>query len=332
MILVYVATVFALKFPGGTPNEFVGALAQSTRQNVVMSQGTPQPVSKVAFQDATLTEMARALRAQAGHAIMPGSEMVLSDQLLPYERVTGGGFQNAPGNHVRVSFEGIQNFKGYEKAKVDFVDFTANKTNTFKTEKDQALQLQRIRSSDRKISVHWFYAEAPLYVDVKDLPELDLYQWIAKAEGAKLAITEKAYDFQLDPDQVRNRAIATLTKLMSASKDEYDQGGYRFRIACLKLLTQSQIKEALATPYSSIKIELRDGTPFANLAVARIREMEKRQSTYGPNTRASQAAVGLLPRIDTDRPAYLFMDAKFYTRMEVPYIGPDGKREVARLS
>jgi len=74
-----------------------------------------------------------------------------------------------------------------------------------------------------------------------------------------------------------------------------------------------------------VRVQLRPGSPLANLAVGRIRDLEKLQKTYADGTRASKAAVGLLDRVDSNRSAFLIMDAKFYTRLEVPVLDQNGR-------
>jgi|GEM_PF-3452489 len=337
MITFLLASAFAVNFPGGTPNAFAEALAGGTQQNVVLSQGESQAVPKVAFENADLTEMARAIRSQTDHAILPGSDLVLSDQMLAKSLVTGGGFLRDP-SQKRVPGEPVVNFESIQlarrskiaRAPANFIalpaEAIANGLVTYKTEKADALQLQTLDGPFSKpVKFHWIYAETPIFVQVKGLPELDFMKWVAKATGARLVSSGKDYDFTLDPVVVRNRAVATLNRLSIDSGDQDEQKTYKFRIACLGSLTPGEVSEALTTPYAQVRVQLRPGSPLANLAVGRIRDLEKLQKTYADGTRASKAAVGLLDRVDSNRSAFLIMDAKFYTRLEVPVLDQNGR-------
>ena len=332
MTSLLIAAAFAVQFPGGTPNAFTAALAEGTKQNVLLTQGDAVNVAKTSFETDDLTEMARAIRNQTAHAIMPGVDLILSDQLLPKKRVTGGGFLRDPKNsRPIVNFEHIQRpARSPEAVSVKLVELTSkavvNGTVTFKTEDTEAVELQALGEVFSKpVQYHWIYSDQPIFLSIKNMPERDFMKWIAKAMGARLISTGKVYDFSLDPTLVRQRAIATLNKLSAqASDDSEDRNLYKFRIACLNALTTGQISEALATPWSTVRVQLHPGTSLTAQAVNRVREMEKVQLTYGPNTRASKAAIGLLQRVDPNRPAYLIVDAKFYTRLEIPVLDQKG--------
>jgi len=262
--------------------------------------------------------------------------MILSDQVLARRLLVGAGFRPGPGaltsSKLAINFEGIQ-FAPHSKEPPQPVEYVglpasavANGLVTYTTQKTDALFLQGMAGVFSKpLKFHWIYDETPLYVQVKGMAELDFLKWVAKAMGARLNWLGKEYDFQLDTTAVRLRAAATLSGYAKATTSSDDRRAFEFRIACLNALTPGQFAELVETPTSTLRLPLRPGSSLATLAVARIRDMEKLQKTYGPNSRASKAAIGLLDRVDTDRSAYLMMDAKFYTRLEVPVLDSNGQ-------
>lgn len=325
MITLLIATAFSIKFPGGSPSEFAAALANSTNQNVVLAQGEAMTVSALNFTDLTLNQMSQALRTQTNHFMLPGTEMVFSDQLLSSELLTGSGFRDIPGFTSGNAFEHIQ-YDRTNKSALLTIKFAplpssvvVNRKITFRTDKDEALQLKSLEGQlSKPIRFHWIYAEQPIFVQTANMDEVDFLTNISKALGARFNPAAKTYSFDLDANSIRSRAASTLTRL-NTNKDpnSTDSQDYKFRIGCLNSLTTAQISEALATPTSLTRVAINRNSQLANLATARIRELEKIQKTYGPNGRASKKAIGLLDRIDPDRPSYIVMDSKFYVMMEI---------------
>jgi len=96
MITLLAATLLAVQFPGGAPNEFVGALAKGANRSVVLALSAAHTIPKADFEIDDFDLMARSIRKQTQLAILPGIDLVLSDQLLPKRLVTevvyrGGG-------------------------------------------------------------------------------------------------------------------------------------------------------------------------------------------------------------------------------------------------
>lgn len=325
MLTLLIATAYSIHFSGGTPNAFANALFESTKQNVVLVQGESALVGKLDYTNVTLNQMSQALRTQINHFLLPGTEMVFSDQLLSSKLLTGSGFRDIPGFASGYAFEHIQ----YDRTNKDAlltVRFTplppsavVNGKITFRTEKDEALQLKSLEGQlSKPIRFHWIYAEQPIFVQASNMDEVDFLTNVSKALGARFNPAAKTYNFDIDPNSIRTRAASTLARL-NANKDpnSTDSQDYKFRIGCLNSLTAAQISEALATPTSLARVAINRSSQLTNLATARIRELEKIQKTYGPNGRASKKAIGLLDRIDPDRPSYIVMDSKFYVMMEI---------------
>ncbi|MBC8064926.1 MAG: hypothetical protein H7Y17_08860, partial [Chlorobia bacterium] len=209
---------------------------------------------------------------------------------------------------------------------------------TFKTEKANALQVPLLSGSFSKpIVVHWIYQETPVFVNVKDLSELGFLTWVAKAVGARLNPAGKTFNFDLDPIEIRKRAVATIQALPTSRPRKDDdaivKNGQTFRIACLNALTAGQLTEALATAGASIRLELGPRSPLTNLALQRVRDLEQYQRNMPADSPAPRTAIGLLQRVDRSRMAALIVDSRFGIRLEVPVVDENGRSAgVVRLN
>jgi hypothetical protein len=170
----------AVKFAGGTPNDFAAALSEATGQNVVMSQGDGKTLPKAEFETTDISEMARAIRSQLQHVILPGNDLVLSDQMLARRLVTGAVLRSGSAEAgVREQLElSYQVLRDNERLSSRFSPPAANAlTVTFvglpagslkdgklsaKTEKANAIQLDSLNGSlSKPVVVHWIYQEVP---------------------------------------------------------------------------------------------------------------------------------------------------------------------------
>lgn len=325
MITLLLASAFSIQFDGGTPNEFAAGLFKATQQNVVVVQGEAMTVSPLKFTHLTLNQMSQALRTQTGHFMLPGTEMVFSDQLLASKLLTGSGFRNAMGFTPIGSFEHIQ-YDRTDKSRIFPIQFIplpssaiSNGQITFQTKNDEALRLKGLEGKlSKPVQFHWIYAEQPIFVQTANMAEVDFLTNISKALGARFNPAAKTYHFNLDPNLIRQRASASLARLnLNKDLNSKDNQEYRFRINCLNSLTPAQISEALATPNSVARIAINRNAQLTSIVTERIKQFEKIQKTYGPNGRASKKAIGLMEQIDPDRPSYIVVDAKFYVMMEI---------------
>lgn len=339
MTTLILASMFAVKFAGGTPNEFITALSLDTQQNVMMTQGDGHVISRAEFATGDLNEMARAIRTQLNHAILPGTELILSDELVAREKVTQMRIQRARG-----SGEGVD-----EVAMLQAIEATRNSQSgqaagrfepnliplpktavedgkvTFKTEGRDALQIAMTRQAiSRPVKVHWFYDRSPIFVHVKDQPEEEFMRWLAKAVGARLVVNAKEYAFELNPVEVRRRAVATIQKEPLPQRNSENETRERnFRIACLNALSPVQVSAALAESGSSTRIELGPRSPLTRLAVQRVQQIDaERQARPGPPGRTQPT---IMQRVDPSRTAILIVDARLSVSMEIPVLDQNGR-------
>ncbi len=349
MTTLLLASLLVVKFPGGSPNEFVSLLSEATNQNVVLSQGQAQTINAAEFETKDLDEMARAIRAQIQHVIMPGTELVLTTQRLHPELVSAVMFRGAVSGAeglviaaiplLSASGSGSTRAANYQ---VNLIGMPVNALKdgkfTIKTEKQDALQLTSFQGFGSKpIQVHWIFRETPIFMNVKDLPELEMLRWAAKAVGAKLTQNTKEFHFEVDPLEIRKRAVAAIlfeeeqVRPFQIRPDEGNEmsrvrrPASSFRISVLNALSAFQITKALETSGGNVTIELGPRGPLTALALQRIRALEQSQLSLPASSPAPRTAVGLLQRVDPNRIPTMTVDSKFSVRMDIPVVDANGR-------
>lgn len=342
MTTLILASIFAVKFAGGTPNEFIAALSQDTQQNVMMTQGDGTILSRAEFETSDLNEMSRAIRAQLQHVILPGTDLIISDQLVPRELVAENQVQRAVREGAEVEIilranEALARSDGAEGARRTG-RFEANRIAlpktaiqdgkvTFKTEGNDALQIAMAgQALSKPVKVHWFYDRSPIFINVKDQPEEEFARWLAKAVGARLVVNAKEYAFELNPTEARRRAVATIQSEPLPQRNAESQTAARnFRVACLNALTPVQITAALAESRSSVRIELTQRSPLTRLAVQRVQQIDAERQSRPMQGPPGQAQLTIMKRVDPSRLAVLIVDSRFGVRMEIPVLDQNGR-------
>lgn len=352
MTTLLLATLYAVKFGGGTPNDFVTALADATQQNVVMTQGDAKNLSPSEFETTDIDTMARAIRAQMKHMILPGTDLVLGDQLLSKQmvsearqiRLSGLEFNTVEGGRIAADVEVSRRAASGAMPPTEALlsvnrigmPATAVKDGkiTFKTEKADALQLPMLTGIlSKPVKVHWIYSEAPVFVNVKDMPEMEFLKWSAKAIGARLTSSAKEYSFELDPVEIRKRAVLTIQAQpvpqggRGDSRNEVNsrQQAKNFRISIINALTPAQISAALAETGSSTQIELNARSPLTRIAVQRVQQLDAERQNRPQQGPPGQAQPGVMQRVDSSRMAILTVDSRFGIQMEIPVLDQNGR-------
>lgn len=348
MTTLLLATLYAVKFGGGTPNDFVTALADATQQSVVMTQGDAKYLPVAEFETTDVDTMARAIRAQMKHMILPGTDLVIGDQLVAKQMVSAGRQIRLGFSEELVVMEGRRQVEQEVSRRVPAVKApteallsvnrigmpaTALKEGkiTFKTEKADALQLPMLSGVlSKPVKVHWIYSEAPVFVNVKDLPEFEFLKWTAKAVGARLTSGAKEYSFDLDPVEIRKRAVLTIqAEPLPQQRDRGNSNSQvqarNFRVSVINALTPAQISAALADTGSSTRIELTSRSPLTRLAVQRVQQIDAERQNQPRQGPPGQSQPGIMQRVDSSRMAVLTVDSRFGIQMEIPILDQNGR-------
>jgi len=336
MTTLLIAAIAVIKFDGGTPSEFATVLADNLKQNVVVSLGQPRIIEKASFETTDADVMSREIRSQTKLVMQPGSELVFSDDLLDRDRVRSSQqLLRRARSEAEAQFEVVAPPPpSAQRMDVSFVGLPAKAVAdgkvTVKTEKSEGLQIKMLEAGlGKPVEVHWIYEQTPVFANVKDMPVLEFTKWVARAIGAKAVAGEKSYRFELDAQEIRKRAVATIRAepiptLQTGQPNEAEQAR-TFRISCINALTTKQVSDALASPGSSVVIVMTPQSQLARSAIQRIRQVEQTQLGYGPTDRRPRNAIGLLQRIDNSRPATLVIDAQFGVTMEIPVLDQNGR-------
>lgn len=342
MITLLLASALALKFPGGTPNDFINLLSDTTKQNVVLNLGEGRNFEKADLNTDDLSELARGIRTQIKIAMLPGQDLIFSDQLLDRKLVTGPIMRGQV--ELEAAIEAVKARRDSRTAGLlpqppsikempltlapVGLSATAVKDGkiTFKTEQAQRLELTSLNGAlSKPLKMHWIYDDAILCVHVQAMPELDFLKFAAKAMGSILVSTAKDYTFALDPVEIRKRAIATMQKYNPTEGNAVAQKSMQFRIACLNGLNNAQIAEALKSDGAEVRVDLGQRSPLASLALQRIHDLEQYEANLPADSPAPRRATGLLQRIDRSRSAYLIVNSHFQTEIEVPIVDRNGR-------
>lgn len=349
MTTLLLATLYAVKFGGGTPNDFVTALADATQQSVVMTQGDAKYLPVADFETTDVDTMARAIRAQMKHMILPGTDLVIGDQLLAKQLVSEGrqtrfgisGVEGAIAIEGRMQEQEVSRRAPAVKAPTEAL-LSVNKIGmpatalkggkvTFKTEKADALQIPMLTGVlSKPVKVHWIYSEAPVFVNVKNLPEFEFLKWTAKAVGARLTSGAKEYSFDLDPVEIRKRAVLTIqAEPLPQQRDRGNSNSQvqarNFRVSVINALTPAQVTAALAETGSSTRIELTSRSPLTRIAVQRVQQIDAERQNRPQQGPPGQVQPGIMQRVDSSRMAILTVDSRFGIQMEIPVLDQNGR-------
>ena len=340
MTTLLIAAIAVIKFGGGTPNEFASTLADNLKQNVVATMGDPRLVEPATIDTSDLDTMSRDIRSQTRLVMEPGSDLVFSDQVLARDLVQDSMMLRRQRGDVEPQYE-VPNRPQQvtPRIEVNFIALpgkaVADGKVTFKTEKADALQAKQLYSLGKPVQTHWIYDRSPLFVNVKDMPVIDFGKWAARAIGSRFIATDKEYRFDLDAQEVRKRAIATMKAEVlpkpESGPNEAEQAR-TFRIACINALSTKQVSEALETQGSSVRVMLGPSSPLSRLAIQRIQQLEQNQRNYDVERRGPRNAIGLFQRVDNSRPAVLIVNSRFAVSMEIPVLDANGRPDgIVRL-
>lgn len=344
MTTLILASLYALKFEGGTPNDFVNALAASTQQSVVMSQGDPKALPRAEFETTDLNEMSRAVRSQLKHLIYPGTDLAIGDQMLAREMVSENRAQRFQGGEaeILIAARARANIEG-EAEPINRPNATLSITSiglpatavkdgkvTFKTEKSESLQLIQLSGLSKPVRVHWVYRESPVFLNVRELPEADFIRVLAKTVGARFVSTTKEYAFDFDPVEIRKRAVATIQAMPISQRNpqvtKSQQNLKNFRMSIINALSPAQLTEALAETGSTARFELSPRSPLTRIAVQRVQQLDAERLEAARNGTPGEAAyIPVMQRVDGSRTPILTVDSRFSIRMEIPVLNQNGQ-------
>jgi hypothetical protein len=320
MLLPLLLAAEATVFPGGSANDLVSHLSETRRANVIAAQAYVKPVPKFSY-DATFELLARGIQKSSGLRVLPGGDLVLSDEvLLPIRmRSTSVGHDAPNPKWVELQAENLKERKV-----------------TFKTVGDERLDVGSLENApfSKKVSVHWSLHKTPLAISVNAMDEQRFLTFAAKAAGGFLSITRDGYVIALDPQALRTRATNLLVLRKTADANSgYDQAemlGLNEKIdiyvGILQSLPNGAITQAFRDPEASVSSMLGPQSAGAKrfmMAMAR----SKRADAVEGDPFSFRTPVGTL-RLDRYGSLGIGLKASFDLTVLLPIEGTEGDLKV----
>jgi hypothetical protein len=310
---------------------------------VVIASSEQKRYEPFQYSSTDLNEFSRTMRAQASLRMVPGVDFILHDEKLPKAlfNETGTGLIGGIGAHL-----------GIADGKV-----------LLRTE-GAGLSLETLRRQTfaHPLRVHWLFVSYAIAADVEAMPERQFLEYVAKAVGGNLTVGATQYSIEINPVEVRRRAIATLDDISARAINDSDpaalerglrqivsessvesmlreiawdlsieSAGRELAKAALQNATNAQILEAFKSTTSQTRIQVRPGSPLAQAAFARVKAhdaMREARAQGSTGQRGQSVPIPVLERVDNRRPVHVILNGRFNAHVEVPVIdargGPGG--------
>lgn len=312
-MLICLVTLVAM-FAGGTYNDLAASVREATsRPVVVVLSKTRVDYPSFEYEAGSLDEMSRTIRAKTGLSLAPGTDLVFHDGLLHPRKLSRiGALPPAP---VMVAFPK----EAVKDGKV-----------TFKTQKNESLVVSSLPGFSKPVTVHWFYTDQVVGVNVEDQPELSFLAHLAKGIGARVVDSPEKYEIEFAAEEIRSRAIKTIESqpyfVNLRPEDKAMEDGRRtFRIGVLRALSTPQLTELFSKRNNEIRLPIARRSRLERLAVTMIQQLEKYEAKPLPaGTAGPRRTPPVLNRVDPRRQAFMIVDTFFETRVEVPVLDQNG--------
>lgn len=226
--------------------------------------------------------------------------------LLNLPNVIGGKLSLIPGNRERFGYarpywpEGFfrkQNshkYVGLVNTLKPEVSVKANSVTIVQSTGPSTLRLLRSTGPFADLRWHWFFDSAIFSIVAVNVPKETALETLADALGARLVQTSGGPYLNINPSQIRTRAIALLGKMRSGAAGKDADCDYYAEL--LRVATNAQIMKAYEAQGRNVEILAPRGSKLHRLAVNRILALESK-----PVQERSPAVRDLLAKIDLDK-------------------------------
>jgi hypothetical protein len=315
MMLLSLLAVAATHFGGGSANDLAKSIHEATGQNVVVYQAVTKPIPVFDYDTSNLNVFAQTLRSKAGLMMAPGSDYILYDGTLPPTKMPPRYFsgQSGPMGGKGLSSDAIQDGK-----------------ITVKTTGTDGIAIAALANApfSKKLTADPYFDGIAVFAQVKDQPERDFLNWVAKASGGRIVMVKDTYSLQVDGNEVRNRAIRMVSdRLKALAKNAGDRSRDELMLAVLQQATPADIALLVNGKKPEIQYEIGRGSPLATAATARLTAIEDAQTRQPRQTAASQAPIplGIMSRIDSRRSSYAVLGGNLEAYLDIAVMAPDGR-------
>lgn len=319
----------AMTFPGGTTNDLVKSLADSFKLNVVAIESSNQTIAAFDYEPGNLNLLAQNLRWKTTMQLTPGADLIANDGMLPESVVAPVAETRRP----KLAASMVIPADGIKGGKVHLV-----------TTGSDLVPMRSLSSANfsKPVKIPWVYTDYAFAANVNDMAEQDFITFVAKGAGGRLLTTDKAYEIQIDPTEVRRRAIKTIEA--EKPSDEPTQKAVEvaknnLRVAAIQAMTVKQLTDYLANSGGSVRIALAGG--LINPATAYVKAMEAEQKVALQDQQANQNTenvgrqrgrrgrqnaniIGVLQRVNPRQTSYVVIQPLFQVGLEIATIGQGG--------
>jgi hypothetical protein len=265
---------------GGEPSDLLATLAKDRGVAAIAVLPEPEKIAEFEVDSSNVNALSRAMRARAGWVMVPGERPHFHSNKLPIrlfeelrqewrrkpvppEMTLAGENFKADGSSVRIKTEGAKGVKLSTLALQPWAD---------------------------KWHVHWIYQDLNFYGAVESMNEGDFAWAVGKAAGARMRRHQSGFYFELDAEQIRQRALNTFRPYATeeAFKDEKREAfkqqelwKRRLIVKVLEAIKTEQLAKALETPES--KVEVYDNSAIAQFVRDRAKQLVARYEELKAN-------------------------------------------------
>ncbi len=337
----------AIAFPGGSTNDLVHLLRESTNQDgiIVRSSAPKADLEKVEFDPASADSMNTVFRTKYDLRIVPGSEPLFSDEMIPAQLLAGvrGGGRMSPTyfqGQITYGSEGGTPGAATGRKPLTGDSFRDGKIN-FKTEGKETLDMSSIISAPfgKPVAMSWVFLDALPYVEIKDGTSAAFLQKLAKAVGGRFRETEKTFAIEFLPSEFRRRAERSLQAIKATDSSPESQlvaAKVKLLMGALQAMSTDDLTTVFSSPSGRVTIFMNRSNGLGGPATAYLMALENAptqtlQVQNGPNQGGPRRGLDPARQItmalrmaDPNRAAKLTFTAQFQVEIEIPLVDGNG--------
>lgn len=314
------ALLQAAEFPGGDATALAESLAKAGKSSAIVCAFERVQYPALRLDPGKPDQLADAVKAATGLKVAGGTRLAVHPGKISRHLFAPPIIGPKPSGYSPAPFP--------EEALKDGVV-------TLATEKGKCITVGALQSAmfSRPISVHWVYRDLPMMAAIKDLPEVEFLNYVAKVAGARLSASKSEYRLDFEPIEFRTRAKATVRAFLDSreGKDLSRRQASDARLvqAALNLVSDYQLSEAFREQGASTRFAL--GPQQTRLIQERLALLEEAPTNEQLAQRArsrgggGQASPSTLT-VDTRYPIYLVMRSDFGCYLEAMSLGEGRER------
>lgn len=314
--IISMSAAGTFSFAGGSPNEFVAALAEATGKSVVLLADARQVMQPTPDGGRMVAEPAP---VRKGEARWESKDDLLG--AITREWDLGGAYagdvlalwpKGWPDGVVH-HFHAATYRSAFDRTRPS-VEPDAHQRVTFHTVGKQALLVADARylPGGNRLEVHWFHAWSYLAVSANEARSDDLLTAIAAACGARLERSDRSTSLQFDPAEFRRRYVAKVTQQRAGAQNDYERASADFVIEAMRTFTDSDLVEAFAREDGAVVREIPRDSALMTAFRARLASVESLASDPRAKVSLLPTLRALLGQMDMDAP------------IRVEYVNPNG--------